>query len=374
MKTKAFYTVLLFLMLCLSCESQSNYQNNNAGSSIDQWRFHNLVNASSNEVVAQLPLPAGWQVVGPRGAGQVYITAPGQVSVTSLPYESYFYDVHPTQVQAIQMQGKQIANPVSLQRIVQEHLAPQIQQQGGRLTNQYPLPELLDLDRRLTELNVRAHGFQFQGEDMLVTEWTAPDGTKSLILLTQFQMRSQMGFSIWQLYIEELEAPASSFEEARNIYLKALLNRRVDEQKIIASGQRKYQEHQAGMARDRAVWNERSRRSATAHQNRMAEREAAFQASQARHRETVNAISDMSMQGYWERSAAQDRMQDNTVNMIHEENTVVNPYTGKPMQVEQGYSRTFVDPYGNYYQTNDQFFNPQQHPEFQYFKEVKKQN
>jgi len=374
MKTKAFYLLVLFLITFFSCESQSNYQDNSMVSSVDQWPFHDLTSASSDEVTTQLPLPAGWQAVGPRGTGQAYITGHGQISVTSLPFESYYYDVHPTQVQAIQMQGNQIAGPVPLQRIVQEHLAPQIQQQGGRLTNQYPLPELLNSDRRLTELTVRAHGFQFKGQDMLATEWTAPDGTKSLILLTQFQMRSQMGFSIWQLYLEELEAPASSFENAKNIYLKALLNRRVDEQKIIASGRRKHQEHQAGMARNRAVWNERSRRSAAAHQSRMAEREAAFQASQARHRETVNAVSDMSMKGHWDRSAASDRMQDQTVNMIHEENTVVNPYTGKPMQVEQGYSRTFVDPYGNFYQTNDQFFNPQQHPQFHNFKEVKKQD
>lgn len=72
MKTKAFYLLVLFLITFFSCESQSNYQDNSMVSSVDQWYFHDLTSASSNEAVAQLPLPDGWQVAGPRRNDQFF--------------------------------------------------------------------------------------------------------------------------------------------------------------------------------------------------------------------------------------------------------------------------------------------------------------
>ncbi len=329
-----------------------------------------VTSAGSGRVLHYLPLPEGWQVQGPKWSGQVFMTGPQGISVSSLPVESYMYDCNAQQMQAAHMQGQAVAQPVALSHIVEQSLAPHIQQMGGRLLRQYAVPQLLAVDQPINELAVQAHGFGFQGMDMLATEWVGPDGSKSLLLLTQLYLRSRMGFGMWQLYIEELEAPASLFEAAVKSYLDALTNKQVDRQAVLADGQARRRQHEAKMAQDQAVWNERSRSSAIAHNQRMAANQAAFDATQATHRETVNAVSDMSMNGYWSRSAASDRMQDNTVNMIREEQTVVNPYSGQPLQVKQGYRRTFVDPDGNYYQTDDLFFQPQQHPDFQFYREV----
>ncbi len=372
MKIQAVYSVtIFFLTLCLSCESQpATYSQTTANNSTT---LQPVRSANSNEVLYQLPLPQGWQIVGTKGSGQPYLTGPQQVQVTSLPAETYMYNCNATQAQAAQMQGQQIANPVPLQRILQESLAPQIQQQGGRLITQYPLPQLLAVDQQLTQTVAQANGFILDGMDLLASEWSAADGTKSLILIGQVRFSSRMGFSMWQFYLEELEAPASYFETAKNTYLQALLNKQADSQAIIAQGQQRQRQHQAQMAQDKAMWDARTRSSAINHQNNMAQREAAFQATQATHRATTEAISDMSMQGYWSRSNAADRMQGQSVNAIHGENTIVNPHTGGEMQVQHGYQRTFVDPYGNYYQTDDQFFNPQQHSEFQHYREVGKQ-
>ncbi|MDX1667637.1 MAG: hypothetical protein R3350_10420, partial [Saprospiraceae bacterium] len=194
MKIKAVYPIALFLSLCLACESQSNY---NGMSTSGEWHFQNVPDASG-DVSCQLPLPAGWQVVGPAGIGQVYITGPRQVQVSSSLIGTYFFNLSsPSQAQSLQMTGKQIANPVPIQRILQETLAPQIQQQGGQLTAQYPVPAISAKSKSISELMVRAHGMFLEGLDMLATEWTAPNGTKSLIIVSQTKIRSQMGFSMW---------------------------------------------------------------------------------------------------------------------------------------------------------------------------------
>jgi len=355
MKTTPYLFIALFVLLATTLRGQ---------------QLQPITSAATGQVIHFMPVADGWQVQGPKGSGQPYLTGPQGIRVSSLPAENYYYDCSPQHAQILQQQGQAVVPPVALSRILQESLAPQIQQMGGRLLRQYAVPQVLATDRSLNELVVQANGFQFQGVDLLATEWESRDGSRSLILLSQLQIRSRKGFAMWQLSIEELEAPAATFEQAVQTYLAMLAKRQVDRQAVLAQGQARRRQHEAKMAQDQAVWNERSRSSAIAHNQRMAANQAAFDATQATHRETVNAISQGSMNGYWSRSAASDRMQHNTVNMVREEQTMVNPYTGQPVQVQQGYRRTFVDPDGNYYQTDDMFFQPQQQAGCEYYREV----
>lgn len=64
------------------------------------------------------------------------------------------------------------------------------------------------------------------------------------------------------------------------------------------------------------------------HQTRMNNLNNQFQAGQAAHRMRQQA-SDASMNAYWQRSAASDRMQRRTVNNIWEQSDYINPSSGQ---------------------------------------------
>lgn len=96
-----------------------------------------------------------------------------------------------------------------------------------------------------------------------------------------------------------------------------------------------------------------------------------IRATQKAFTDASNSISDMSMKGYWSRSASSYHSQQNAVNGIREEQTITNPYNGHSMQVNQGYKRTFVDPDGNYFQTNDVLMNQAEYSQLDHYREVK---
>jgi glutathione peroxidase-family protein len=96
----------------------------------------------------------------------------------------------------------------------------------------------------------------------------------------------------------------------------------------------------------------------------MRSNEAAFQATQKQYVDTQNEISDMSMQGYQSRSASQDRLRNEEVNMIHEENTMTNPWENKPHQVKSGYQHYYMNAKGQVIGSNNPNFNPNENSRF----------
>ncbi len=367
MKNYIFLLAPIFMFCIQSCNSQNPpMQISDQKAQSSDYQLHYL-----EKDMFYLALPDGWNVVGPRHTGNPYIIGPQGIKVYSNTIENYYYNCNPMMVQAAQAKGWQIVNPVALETIVEQNLKSRIEAQGGKFIKKYSLTNLENADRYLAQITIQAHGFQPLGVNVLATEWMNPEGNRSLIVLTQTMIRSHTGFSMWSLSMEELEAPEAVFENAKEIYLEALTNKKYDEQQIIAAGRNQRAQHQQQMASNQAMWNQRMRNSAIAHQNRMAANQASFQATQKAFTDASNSISDMSMNGYWSRSASSYQSQQNAVNGIHEEQTITNPYNGNSMQVNQGYKRTFVDPYGNYYQTNDVLMNQGEYSQLDNYREVK---
>ena len=184
----------------------------------------------TGRINSYVPLPASWETVTtPRGT-QGY-QGPNGIRVHSLPTEMYYFNIDPYVAQTT---GKQVANPVSAQTIMQQNIIPSIQQQGGALIRQYPLPEVAQRSHKLMQGVLNRS--QLQSYDVLVSAWKQPDGSRSLVLLTHMVMHMQGGGSSWAVGIAELEAPASVFKNSQKrpachahaglfwLFLKCLFN------------------------------------------------------------------------------------------------------------------------------------------------------
>jgi len=313
-------------------------------SNTDPVEMKPIRDPKSGQVVSYVPYPQSWKAVsGPNGT-QAF-QGPNGISVRQLmPSEMYYFNVDPYVVQAT---GQRVANPVPVQQVLQQRVAPTMQQQGAKLTKQYSLPNIARRTQGLMQGALSRS--RIQSFEVLASEWQKPNGKKVLVLISKTVMHSQGG-SFWNANYSELEAPAQVFEQAKEAFLYGQRNFQLDQQAAMA--------HNAKLQRQEQEANARLAASAAAHNAKMANREAAFQASQAQYRSTTNDISDISMQGYWKRSEINDRMRSKEVDMIHERNTMVNPYTNQTMHVPSGYNQYYINPQGNVIGSNNANFNP----------------
>ena len=121
--------------------------------------------------------------------------------------------------------------------------------------------------------------------------------------------------------------------------------------KVMASKVTNQQWQQQENARNQ----ERARQSAAAHQQRMASRQAAFNAHQ-RMMQDRYAAADAQHQSWMSNQAAQDRQHSQFIDMIRDEETVTNGYqTGK---VEAGYNQYYVNPNTGEYVGTNAYQNP----------------
>jgi hypothetical protein len=303
----------------------------------------------TGRITSYAPYPANWKVVtGANGTQE--IQGPNGIIVNSLPTDVYYFNVDP---QVARMAGKKVANPEPIQANFQNRIIPAIQQGGGQLIKQYPLPEIAQRSHRLVQGAMNRS--RVQSYDIIASEWEKPNGIKVLVLFTQMIMHSQGGSS-WGVSLSKMEAPAPYFESAKETYLFAQANWQVDQETAMA--------HAAGLQRMDRESEARLAQSSAAHNAKMRSNEAAFQATQKQYVDTQNEISDMSMQGYQSRSASQDRLRNEEVNMIHGENTLTNPWENKPHQVKSGYQYYYMNAKGQVVGSNNPNFNPNENSRF----------
>lgn len=300
----------------------------------------------TGRILSYIPLPQSWQQVTNAYGNNGY-EGPNGIKVSSRPTEMYYFNMDPY---VAQMTGKQLANPVPLQTIFQQNIAPAIRQQGGKFIKQYDLPQVAQVNHRMIQSVLNRS--QVQSYQILASEWEQPNGQKSLILVSHMVVHAQGGSS-WGVGFTELEAPAAYFEQAKKTYLYGLTNSTVDRNTAMA--------HAADLNRIDREGQQRMAASSAAHQARMRSNEAAFQATQKAHVDASSAVLDMGMKGYQNRSASQDRLRHNEVNMIHEEYTMTNPWDNRSMQIQSGYQNYYINSQGEVIGSNNANFNPNVH-------------
>lgn len=355
MKVQKLVMLILFLSLFIQCENSAQYtdtpqyaqlsnaQEYAAASNSAPIEMKPIRDPKTGRITSYLPLPADWRTTT-SNYGMQGFEGPNGIKVNFLPAESYYFNIDPY---VAQMSGKTVANPVDLETIFRERLAPSIQQQGGKFIEQYTLPEVSQRSHQLLQRSLNRS--RIQSYSVLASDWQQANGYRSMVLMTQGIAHAQAG-SNWWISLTEVEAPAQYFEQAKETYLFALANWQVDQNSAMAYAadlNRIDRESEQRLANSRAAFNAR-----------MQQNEAAFQAQQRSHVATSNAISDLSMQGYWSRAESNDRLRNQEVNAIHEENTMTNPWDNRSMQVQSGYQTYYINSQGDIIGSNDANFNP----------------
>lgn len=233
----------------------------------------------------------------------------------------------------------------SANQVAREDIFPKIQQVGGTVTNTFPIPEIAQYDRQMSAQYWKVAPTQ-DTHEALGIEFQAQDGTKALAIIHFTYSRSQYG-NMSMYYLNQLSANAGAYEQAKKAYIYALANFKMNPQYIAAHNQREQQKSQAS-------WS--------AHNQRMRNNEAAFQARQKAHVDTYNSMNQMSMDAYNNRNNSSDRIQEQFVDGVWEQQNMIDPYTGENVKVEGYYNQYYMNNNNQYIGTDNYNYNPNLDP------------
>ncbi|MCB1760184.1 MAG: hypothetical protein KDI68_10465 [Gammaproteobacteria bacterium] len=287
----------------------------------EQLQWHPLNNPQSGELMAEVPLPAGWTVTPQQWSG------PGGVRAKEVMGE-YFDGMD-----------------VEMDQLLDQQLLPQLQQAGNRIVAVESYPEIAEFDRRyLAQLWKVAPSQDLHAARGVV--YADSEGQKGVIVVHLTRSRSQFGnSSFYTMHI--LEGPAKAFDQQKPVYLRALANQRHNPQQIAAHNRREQQKANASMSQ----FNARQR-----------QKQQQFDNWMSTQRETSNSMMDSSMESWRRRQGMIDSGQQRQVDAIRGTAPVYDAANGQRWEVEDGHDRYFMNDSGRYIPTDDQFYNPNMDP------------
>jgi hypothetical protein len=174
------------------------------------------------------------------------------------------------------------------------------------------------------------------------TEWVTADGDPRFVLM-HLVAGTSATLQTWYYFCTELQAKKPHFEAARKQLVFALANAHYNPKPIMA-----YNEMEARKAGQ--SW--------AAHNQRMAQNQANFEASQRAFVNRSTAAHDALMSNWRERNAASDQAHERFVDTITERTKVVDPTSGQLYKVDSGYNHYWMNPDGKYLSTDKQDYNP----------------
>ena len=305
------------------------------------------------KVSSYLPLPADWRVI-PESDGHYTIVAPNNVHVNKTDSVHYSYANNQFALQSLQLAGAQIAPVQPLERIVDQALVPAAKSQGYVLLRKYPLPGVQKFWQTFANSMPRTGNrtkYLAMG-----TDWKDAKGNRAFIVVLQNIIRKGP-MVIWSVSTTELEAPATQFDHAKEVYIHGLANTRMNPAWQRAQGYKLMQ----SIRRDQLESQARMRASAWAHQQEMNDIAAAGANARAIGKSNSDAL-DRSYASYERRQKMNDVGHAKTIDMIGERTTVSNPVTGKQFKVNSGYKYYWGDGQGGYFGTDDPLYDPRTDP------------
>ncbi len=295
-----------------------------------------IVNPKTGDLMAYIPLPANWSI---SNAG---ITGPNGIIIKE--YGAKMFD-------------NAQRRPLSAQQILNQDLAPSIQQAGGKIVNTFPIPAIMKYDQNYSS-KLYSSGDMQKTFDALGVDIVDPNGKPNFIIIRQGHYNYGYGGS-WYYMTHTLECQSSVYDEAKQALIFGISNVQSNPDQIAAynrnevmKSEQSWAAHNTKMRNNQASFDARNR-AYTASSN------AALDASMDAWR-TNNEISDMSQATWRNANASSDRMQDMEVNGIHEWENVYDPGNNTSYKVDSGYDRYFMNGQGEYFGTNDQFYHPGQ--------------
>jgi hypothetical protein len=356
MKTVGLSILSVLIISTSSCSGQ-NYGDGYYNSSQPQYvqmahesgernvEMKNISDPNTGQVVAQMPLPASWKL-NPNPTGeQPALTGPGGIEIRNFGAQSFAFSSDPYMNQMYEQNGQSVRQPVGIETVIREDIARSARQQGFKFERMYPLPKLTQADKAYSD-QLLTYGQQQKSFDVAGVEFTGKDGNKELLIVHYYETFG-MGLYYWGYYLQNLTAPASNFESAKQAYIYGLENIRHNPAAIAAFNSRESSKLNANDA---------------AFQSRMRQNQASFEATQRAHVNSSNAINESQMSIYRSQSESFDRSNQRISNGILEENTIYNSSNGETYQIE-GHSDTYwMNSNGEYIPSDNSLYNPNTDP------------
>ena len=173
-------------------------------------------------------------------------------------------------------------------------------------------------------------------------EWKTSEGNPYFLLL-HINVSTSQTIQSWYYSASSLEADPTHFEAAKKQYIFSLANMHYNLQPIMTYNQQEAQ---------------RVGQSWVQHNQRMAQNQASFEASQRAFVNKSGAINDAIMSGWRERNAASDKQQEQTIDNIYERSNVQDPSTGQQYKVGAGSNQYWMNSNGEYIGTQLSTYDP----------------
>jgi hypothetical protein len=285
--------------------------------------WHPMHDPKLGMVCEYIPLPADWTVSSQGWDG------PGGTMVRMEQGQRYFLQQTPYR---------------SIDELLQQTIAPEIQKAGYQVVNTTYLPEIARQDDAAFNRTWKAFPAQANNAVACI-EYEGHDG-KGLGVVHFSVVQSQMGGYVL-FYIHKMHTSARQYDQAKKTVLYALANTRPDQQWVNAFNQ----QAQA-----------RSQQASAAHQSRMAQRQSAFQASQ-RAAQTLSEVGDIYHETYQNTNGMRDAGHTRSIQGIQEVTTRTNPFTGQTRDIQNGNKYYYVNAQGQWFGTDNPNYNPNLDPQ-----------
>ena len=295
-----------------------------------------------NGVIAAItPLPASWKLMTSGRQGDPAITGPNGLKVTNFPAKNFMINYNPSIQQSYNMAGQRMRSFPGVEQLVQQDFVPWAGQNGYELLKFYEIPEVSKMDKWYSDQLFKAMPSR---SDVVAigTDWKNAEG-KPYFMLIHVNVSTSNTLQTWYYMSAGLEAAPDYFEAARKQFIFSLANMRYNLEPIAAYNQQEAQR----VGQSWAAFNQR-----------MAQNQAAFEASQRAFVNKSNAVNDAIMNGWRERNASSDIQQERTIDGIYERTNVQDAETGQRYKVAAGANQYWMNNNGEYISTQLNTYNP----------------
>jgi len=303
--------------------------------------LHPFRDQQSGMLMVEMPFPASWRVAQNRGQGEPSITGPNELKIFDFPAQNFIYTDDPQMQQVYYQSGQPVRPMPGIDALIRQDVEPWAAQQGLRFVRRFNIPEVARVDQWYHEQLYQAVPTRSE-HAVIGSDWETANGDK-FFLLMHLVVGTGGGLQTWFYYSRGLQAETAYYETAKKHLIFGLANARYNPQYIQAYNQREAQK--AGQS-----W--------AAHNQRMRNNQASFEASQRAIVGANDAVNDSIMQGWRDRNAIQESGHDQYIDSVRDKNTMVDPSTGQAWEVDSGANEYWINPDGEYLPTDDYNYNP----------------
>jgi hypothetical protein len=316
-------------------------------------KWHHFKDTKTGLTTYSCKYPAHWNVISKPYYSidptlplfMLQVEGPNNLRVFNTPITIHISYQNPQSYQLLQNSSAAALyrTLVSNQQLIQEEVAPRMQNSGYSFVKTIQLPKS---ERHLQQQNAK-NGRQAHIENVH-TVWKNDKGQMALVSLGKILFRQQLimdQMTVWYYSASYMFVDAHKFEETIDAMETAVVNTKEN---------RQWEQYTA------ALTNQRMLKAQKDHEIHMRNRWAAFKSHQTKM-ERIYAAREASHNDFMQRKfgPGSDATQKKVLNMLTEEETVYNPLTGKNYQTQTGYTDYWMDSNENLIMNNDVFYTPQ---------------